>query len=91
MIGAPTGKGRVRIFLETVDETYVFEEATMSAIIRGHAWVWNHPKVSALEFLGVRLPEDARKKGMGEYQFVESNRSEDEVRRDIDSKYSNLN
>ncbi len=73
----PPGHRHVRLLIETDDCIMIFQEATVSAIIRAYVNVALHPLNKAVE-LTLRELKD-RKEGFAKYQQIESEKSEGEV------------
>ncbi len=82
LIGVPEGHKHVRTIIELRDGTLLeFQEATVANIVRGFVTVKFHPRLDALELIGIPLEE--RKEGYAEYQLVESDRAPSEIRQEI--------
>ncbi len=91
ILGAPTGKGRIRLFIETKEgDILVFEEGIMQNISRAYVWIGNHPKVYALEMQYSMLTEEVKKWGHKKDQFIESSKPQEEIQKEIDEIFSRL-
>ncbi|MCD4785631.1 MAG: hypothetical protein K8T10_17555 [Candidatus Eremiobacteraeota bacterium] len=70
-MGVPSGHRHIRTVIETVEgEVFVFQEATVSAIVRAYTTIKTHPQKSAVRLDGEEL--DTKKKGYAGYQLMES-------------------
>ncbi|GBC75779.1 hypothetical protein HRbin06_01101 [archaeon HR06] len=91
LLGSPTGKGRIRLFIETKEgDILIFEEGLLQNITRAYIWIGNHPKVYALEMNYQLLGEDVKKWGHKKDQFIESKKEQEEIQREIDEIFSKL-
>lgn len=87
LFGAPTGEKQPRAFIELEDEALVFNDPTIANISRAFTWVWNHPTCRVMEMAHKRfLPEEV-KKNYGLDQLIETDRSQDEIQKDIDALF----
>jgi hypothetical protein len=73
----PKGHRHIRLYIETGDKAYVFQEATIDAIIRAYINVVTHPTNKAVELVLHKI--DNRKKGYAEYQHLESRRGDEQI------------
>ncbi len=77
--------GEVSVFVEMEDEVLVLSHITVSNISRAFHWVNGHPRLYALEMSLKKLAKHERKAEHPEYALVETERAEDEIRRETDS------
>ena len=80
----PPGHYHVRLLIETKDQIIVFQEATVAGIVRAYIDVVTHPIRKAIELKSTLIEKRVRKHGYAEYQLIESNRSEEEVLKEIE-------
>lgn len=80
-IGPPKGHKHLRLIIDTGDEVLVFQEATLAAVSRGYIVIKTHPSKEAIKLELKKLVE--RKEGYAEYQLIESDKSDEEVIREI--------
>lgn len=73
----PRAHKHVRVAVETVDGFFIFQEATVDAIIRAYVNVVTHPTRRASELALAELEE--RKEGYARHQHLETGRAEDEI------------
>lgn len=82
LIGVPEGHKHVRIILELQDGSLLeFQEATIANIVRGFITIKTHPQKTAIELINVKLTH--RRRGFAEYQLLESEKSPEDVQREL--------
>ncbi len=79
----PPGHRHVRILLELSDQIIVLQEATVAAIVRAYIDIITHPTRRAVELVSRQVPSSERKQGYAEFQLVESNKTEEEIIREV--------
>lgn len=73
----PRGHKHVRVAVETADSLFVFQEATVDAVVRAYVDVVTHPTKRATELALAELEE--RKEGYARHQHLETGRAEGEI------------
>lgn len=79
----PPGHRHLRLLIELEDQVIVLQEASVAAIVRAYIDVVTHPSRKAVEMISKRMSGNERKPGYAEFQLVETDRSEDEVLREV--------
>jgi len=72
-MGIPGGHKHVRTIIETDAGKFIFQEATVAAIVRAYTTIKTHPQTRAVRLVGKETEE--RKKGYAAYQLVETGES----------------
>ncbi len=79
----PPGHRHLRLLIELEDQVIVLQEASVAAIVRAYIDIVTHPSRKAVEMTSKHMSSNERKPGYAEFQLVETNRSEDEVLREV--------
>ncbi|MHA1593344.1 MAG: hypothetical protein ACTSXJ_10105 [Candidatus Baldrarchaeia archaeon] len=82
--GIPRGHAHLRVVIETEQGTFVFQEATVAALVRAYVSVKTHPSRRAIELRRVFLEDERRKRGYAEFQLLESDKPENKVLEDLE-------
>lgn len=85
----PPGHKHTRLLIETIDKILIFQEATISAIIRAYVNVALHPKNKAFELIRVELKD--RKEGYARFQQIESYKDEGKIITEVTKLLDDLN
>ena len=73
----PKGHKHVRLYIELENEKFIFQEATIDAILRAYINVITHPTKKAVELVVTNVKE--KKEGYADYQHLETSRNEEEI------------
>lgn len=76
-VGIPDGHRHLRTIIETDKGCFVFQEATVAAIVRAYTTIKTHPQLTGIRLTGNETPE--RKKGYASYQLVETGETSEKV------------
>ncbi len=79
----PPSHRHIRIVIEFNDQTIVLQEATIAAIVRAYIDIATHPNRKAIEMISKRMGSNERKPGYAEHQLIETNRSEEDILREV--------
>jgi hypothetical protein len=77
LMGVPREHRHIRTIVETKDELFVLQEATIAGIVRAYITLKTHPTLDGVELV-TRACED-RKRGYAKHQLLESERVSAEV------------
>jgi ADP-ribose pyrophosphatase YjhB (NUDIX family) len=83
IICTPEGHIHKRMFLVLKDTVIVLQEATAESIARAVVEVEMHPTRRCIRLRGMNIERPIRKRGYNEYQLVEVDESEEEIRRRV--------
>ncbi len=78
----PKGHKHVRMLIELENESFIIQEATIDAILRAYVNVITHPQRLATELKVEKL--EVKKEGYAEHQHIESQRSEEEILKEME-------
>ena len=79
--GRPRGHRHIRTILETEAGSFVFQEATVAAIVRAYINIKTHPQIEAVKLTGKETAN--RKKGYASYQLLEEDLNIEDLRKDM--------
>jgi len=65
----PEGHKHIRILISTTEGDFIFQEATVAAIVRAYIAIKTHPTRREIVMCGMELQD--RKEGYAEYQLLE--------------------
>jgi len=77
IIGIPKKHRHIRTIIETENESYIFQEATIAGIVRAYITLKTDPTIFGVELVGKRCEE--RKEGYAKYQLLESGKPTEKV------------
>ena len=77
MMGTPKKHRHIRTIIETEDESYIFQEATIAGIVRAYITLKTDPTIYGVELVGKRCEEG--KEGYAKYQLLESGKTTEKV------------
>ncbi|RSN76171.1 MAG: hypothetical protein DSO07_02610 [Thermoproteota archaeon] len=83
IICTPEGHIHKRMFLVLKDAVIVLQEATAESIARAVVEVEMHPTRRCIRLKGMNIERPVRKRGYNEYQLVEVDESEEEIRKRV--------
>ncbi len=83
LIGVPKNHKHLRICLKLKDKTLILQEATIANIVRAYVTVKTHPTIRALKLESRELPETEIKSGYAKHQLLESERTNEEIEKEI--------
>lgn len=76
-MGIPDGHRHLRTIIETEKGNFVFQEATIAAIVRAYTTIKTHPQIKGTRLTGKETTD--RKKGYAPYQLVETNETSEQI------------
>ena len=82
LAGIPTNHKHIRLVVRCRDgNTYVFQEATLAAIVRAYIDIKTHPIRRAVKYIG---KTGSWKEGYAKNQLIETDEDENEILMEID-------
>ena len=85
LLGTPTGRKHMRIFIETNEHILVFHEAVVSNLVRAFVTVKTHPQKAAVEL--VQHESDHFRPGFARVQLLEEPGNPQEI---LDAAFAEL-
>lgn len=83
IVGIPGPQHKhIRAVIQTDDQSIVFQEATLAALVRAYTSVKNHPSTRAVKLEGT-YPEDL-KPGYARWQLVDSGQPDHRVEKELE-------
>ncbi len=80
-VGVPDGHRHLRTIIETDKGNFVFQEATVAAIVRAYTTIKTHPQLMGIRLAGQETSD--RKKGYAHYQLIETDESSEIITGEI--------
>ncbi len=77
--------GEISVFVELDDEVLVLNHVMVDNMSRAFHWLNGHPRLYALEMALKKLAKHERAAGQPEVQMLETERAEEEIRREADN------
>ena len=87
-MGIPNGHRHLRTIIKTEKGNFVFQEATIAAIVRAYTTIKTHPQKKGIRLIGQETPD--RKKGYAPYQLVETDEISDKITGEMGNNFNRL-
>ncbi len=80
LLGAPASHKHLRTIIETQDERFIFQEATIANIVRAYITLKTHPTHLGIELVSTKI---TGKEGYARYQLLESGKTAKQIQNEV--------